>query len=193
MHNDPANCVDLWGLESFGEDPDHYLYLQVNGTPESRIQNAMKKYQNEKYVIADIEKGIQEFRCDNYVQAVLEDAGFNSSAFMAGDATQKSVQDHIDNAIQQGKTSRIDVNNAPDLRSGAYVVYMSDSDEGLAPHSAIIIVDKNGGVSYTDNSSNNSTGGVKTRSFEDTQAMQTWYDGYSSFYYQKVDCSASNY
>ena len=137
-----------------------------------------------------------DYRCDNWVQEVLADAGFKFTDYMAGDAKEFCVQNHIDNLVKGANTY---TNKVP-TEKGAYVVFMNDGHEytkqdgtrgPMPPHTGILIVGENGYGSYFyDNSSGNSNGGVektvgRVGSNDSADIMSQF--GYDTFYYQKIE------
>ena len=102
----------------------------ATGEVVKNIRKAIEKFSGHKYITADAATGQQEFRCDNFVEAVLDDAGHNPQDYMSGKATEKNVQNHIENALAKGRTSKNARSNAPNLPNGAYVVYMNESSKG---------------------------------------------------------------
>ncbi len=146
----------------------------------------MANYWERKYAT-----GTDEFRCDNFVEASLIDAGLIPTDYLSGRAISKSVQDHIDHAVKMKHTVKQKKNNAPSLGFGIYIVFMNESykvnENGtpLSPHTGIILVKSDGSVEYTDNSSGNENEGVETSMYESVQKFQTAY-AYNSFYYQQV-------
>lgn len=124
------------------------------------------------------EKGV--YQCDNYVQSKLEEAGVDTSKYLAGDAQEKNVSQHI--------ASQNNLLTAP-TESGVYVVYMKD---GATPHCGLLSYDANGGansVKFYDNSSNNGaeTPGIGKNSYSSIDKFNEDYSLYSTFYYKKVE------
>ena len=162
------------------------LYEKYSKTSVGSIRMAIGEFADRKYTMSP-----DEFRCDNFVQAVLTRAGFNYLDYLSGDATIRNVQNHIENALAKGITSKNKKENAPTLEYGIYIVLMNDSyvidknGDPLIPHCGFVFVKKDGSVEYTDNSSNNSNGGIETTSYGSLQKFQKAY-GYNAFYYIKI-------
>ncbi len=113
---------------------------------ESITENWQKKY--------DLETG---YRCDNWVEEVIDDAGLNSSKYLkAGCASEKTVQENID-ALKEKGTEGVDYTKTLPKEDGAYVVFMDDGTrdgETVREHCAILVID-NGKKTIYDNSSGN--------------------------------------
>lgn len=166
-------------------DPDQ------NPNLSTMIESSILSHTDDKYIASSDPN--KEWRCDNYAEAIVEQAGGDTSKIFAGDATKNSVQDHIDYGTQKNNLQETKKNSAPTLSDGAYVVFMNNSTtisektgKPLDPHCGIIIV-QNGEISFSDNSSgnNNGLGGAATTEYNSMQAFQNDY-GYNSFYYQSV-------
>lgn len=169
----------------FKGDPDQ------NPNLTTLIESTAYSHSEDKYVVSN--NPTEEWRCDNYASAVIEQSGGDITKNFAGDPTQNTVQNHIDYGIKNYNLQANKKNNAPKLSNGAYVVFMNDSyikssktKEFLDPHCGIIIIN-NGEITYSDNSSgnNNGAGGVSTTSYNSLQEFQNNY-GYNGFYYSQV-------
>lgn len=162
------NFLDLWGLVSAG------------------LQKAFEKFEKVKYIKkSDVKEGDPTYQCDDYVQDVINGAGYKSSDYLSGDSQQKNVQDHIDNAETKGVQGNKKA-EAPNLmKDSEYVVFMNESKYGLDPHAGIVTIDSSGKVTFTHNSSNNPNKGVLPEKYENLQAFQNDF-GYDKFYYQKL-------
>ena len=151
-----------------------------------KIKQACKKLSDKTYV----REGPNAYMCDDFVQEVLTTAGYQYSDYMAGPASQHTVQDHIKNGIDFTKKSKGDKTT---LDTGAYVVYMDESSETDIAHAAILIVEPDNETNkFTvfDNSSKNTSdknpdGGVAEQNYNSVKAFQTEYF-YNNFYYKKI-------
>lgn len=198
MHNDPANLRDLWGLESFGEDPDHYLYLQ--DLKNQAAQQAQRDQLHDKLTTAlemhKSDKYTGDYQCDDFQKAWYSDAGINVDKYFNKD--NMCVAGHIELAKEDPTTIMAKKAEAPDLRKGAdYLVLMTDSTvistktgEPLIPHCGEIYINENETVTFTHNSSG--PGGVEQKTFNDVKALQNYYD-YETFYYRELTCPKVNY
>ena len=181
-NNDPVNFVDLWGLEY----RDRYGVWRSCNDGMYKIEASMNNHNRDKYLTRnDVGEGKPTYQCDDYVQTVLRESDIDSYQYLSGDSQQKTVADHIQKAMNDGIV-QYKKENAPDLSKGeAYIVFMSDSPEQYMNHTGILRKSSNGEISFTHNSSNNATGGVSTKKFNDETAFQEWYD-YNSFCYIKI-------
>ena len=110
-----------------------------------------------------------DFCCDNWVEKVLDDAGYDSSYYLtAGDSTKK-IAEHMDGNYT--------------MKSGSNAGQTITAD----PHCGILTVDTGGGMSFTHNSRSNDNKGVATQITSPT-ALNTALTGltYSNFYFQEV-------
>ena len=127
------------------------------------------------------------YKCDNWVEEVLTDAGFTASDYLtAGKASEKTVQQHID-AL---KKSSNDYTTTIPTENGVYVVFMNDGHivdgKQYSPHAGLLIIGDNNPY-FMDNSSGNENHGVE-KTYGDTTASSVMNKyGYDSFYYQKVN------
>ena len=185
--NDPVNFVDLWGLTSIllrkGKELLSMEVAKLEPVSKVIYKAANKMYKAEQKYTTIAEEGV-EFRCDQFVEKTINDAGYKSSDYLAGSAASKTVTDHINNAKENGvnKTNR---KEDPMLDPGAYVVFMGDSKMEYAPHAALVIVRDGGSVIFWDNNRNNETKGVDVDYYDNITSLQAAY-GYESFYYQKI-------
>ena len=125
--NNPIRYVDPDGNDI--DTAFSILYEKYSKTSVGSIRMAIGEFAERKYTMPP-----DEFRCDNFVQAVLTRAGFNYLDYLSGDATIRNVQNHIENALAKGITSKNKKENAPTLEYGIYIVLMNDS----------YVIDKNG-------------------------------------------------
>jgi hypothetical protein len=122
--------------------------------------------------------------CDNWVEEVLSDAGYDPSEYMAGSANESTVQDHINN-LEEGSYST----DVP-TEEGSYVVYMNNSessDYDYIPHAGILTVDNNGNMTFYHNSSSNESGGVGSEVVTSYDGRTLDGYGYDSFYFQEIN------
>lgn len=186
--------MDLWGLKS----TDFIRPIVTKGDPDQNIPITTEivlsifAHREDQYIVSS--NPDLEWRCDNYVEAIVEQSGGDVNKLFAGPANQKSVQEHINNAIKNNNILKSKKNNAPNLSNGAYVVFMNESNiissrtgKPLEPHAGFIVI-KGKKIEYSDNSSgnNNNEGGAQTRNFTSVQEFQDSY-GYQAFYYQIVE------
>lgn len=141
------------------------------------------------------------YRCDNWVEEVLDDAGYKSSDYLkGGTAASATVQDHIDELKKTG-TEGVDYTTKRPTEDGAYVVFMDNgtiNGKVVGEHAAILIV-KDGKATFYDNSSGN--GGTPTyvtdKDGKPTDTVSYYDQGvgatdgsvkwcYSDMYYQKI-------
>ena len=175
-------------------------------TSEDKISKSIQENWEKQY---NYDTG---YRCDNWVEEVLNDAGYDSSEYLtAGKANAKTVQQHID-ALTSTKTEGVDYTKTLPTKDGAYVVFMDDSSIGYAEHAAILVVE-NGVATLYDNSSGR--GNVFYKKDEEGNVLKdekgnplvSYYDqgvasekvsgtnsgqkidgyGYETFYYQKIN------
>jgi len=152
------------------------------------------------------------YRCDNWVEEVLNDAGYDASDYLtAGNSYEKTVQQHID-ALTSSKTEGVDYTKTLPTADGAYVVFMDDSSIGYAEHAAILVIE-NGVATLYDNSSGRGNAFYKEDEAgnvlkdKDGNPRVSYYDqgvasekvyganngskidgyGYDTFYYQKIN------
>jgi hypothetical protein len=117
-------------------------------------------------------------QCDDFVESVLNQAGVNPSGYLAGPASGKTVQDHIDDATTKGTTT-----TTPSV--GANTVFMNNSPKGYSPHAGIIIVDDDGKVSLYHSSSGNPGGLSREEGYDDVDSFEKVH-AYNDFHYQEI-------
>ncbi len=133
-----------------------------------------------------------KYMCDDWVQEVLTDAGIDYKDYFAGDAKDKTCEDHIANLKNSDKEYSTEV----PTDKGVYVVLMNDGHEYtnedgskgiLGAHTGLLVVSDTGAY-FADNSSGNlnGVGGVEYTKGNDASAVMSKY-GYDSFYFQKVN------
>lgn len=175
-----------------------------------KIQNSINENWNKQY---NYDTG---YMCDNWVEEVLNDAGKDTSKYLkAGKASAKTVQQHIDALVANGKEG-IDYTKTLPTEDGAYVVFMDDgkNKEGkdVMEHCAIIIVENGQATAYHNSSGNGGNPVYKTDSEgniltnKDGNPIVSYYDQgvkgeqvtsknngaalkdwlYSTYYYQKI-------
>jgi|GEM_PF-3266402 len=153
------------------------------------IRKEADKYTHHSYI-----KGQNEFRCDNYVEAVIRDSGLNPLDFLAGAATEKNVEQHIVNAREKGFGIKSERYKPQNLEDGVYIVLMNNSDKNFNAHAGMIF-QEGGRTEYRDNSSCNTwvdkagvkfEGGVIKQDYSDLRVFQADY-GYNDFYYIRIN------
>ena len=180
-----------------------------NTTPatssEDKISKSIQENNDKQY---NYDTG---YRCDNWVEEVLNDAGYDASDYLtAGNSYEKTVQQHID-ALTSSKTEGVDYTKTLPTADGAYVVFMDDSSIGYAEHAAILVIE-NGVATLYDNSSGRGNAFYKEDEAgnvlkdEKGNPLVSYYDqgvasekvygknngtklldyGYDTFYYQKI-------
>ena len=153
------------------------------------------------------------YRCDNWVEEVLNDAGYDASDYLtAGNSYEKTVQQHID-ALTSSKKEGVDYTTTLPTADGAYVVFMDDGKDSngkaINEHAAILVI-KEGKATVWDNSSGNGGNpvyklnedgsyvtdangnkvvsyydkGIGETSVKNNSMTPTWM--YSTYYYQKI-------
>lgn len=150
-----------------------------------RITTSIEQNLDKKY-----NKNEDGYMCDNWVQEVLTDAGLDYNDYFAGDAYRKEVKDHIADLKSKGTgnyTSKIP------SKAGVYVVFMDGTGSlgTLDPHCGILVVNSNGTMDFTHNSSSNTAAGVGGGVWTDQTYSQnngTKLSGlaYSNFYFQEI-------
>lgn len=120
---------------------------------KSGLQNVMESIESNKdhrYVLTGNPK--TEYRCDQWVEEVLQDAGYDSEKYLKGSSVE-TVADHI-TKLEEGSYSK----TIPS-ESGAYVVFMADgvfkSGKVATEHCGILVVNESGNMTLWDNSSGN--------------------------------------
>ncbi len=153
-------------------------------TITDRITTSIEQNLDKKY-----NKNEDGYMCDNWVQEVLTDAGFDYNDYFAGEAKSKTCEEHI-NSLKKGTYTT----NIPS-ENGVYVVLMNngheytkkDGSKGvLAPHTGLLVIG-DGNPYFYDNSSGNKNGGVDITTGNSTVVSVMNQFGYDSFYYLKVE------
>jgi len=153
-------------------------------TITDRITTSIEQNLDKKY-----NKNKDGYMCDNWVQEVLTDAGFDYNDYFAGEAKSKTCEEHI-NSLKKGTYTT----NIPS-ENGVYVVLMNngheytkkDGSKGvLAPHTGLLVIG-DGNPYFYDNSSGNKNGGVDITTGNSTVVSVMNQFGYDSFYYLKVE------
>ena len=155
--------------------PDHSM---TSGGNENSILKSIKENNDKLYN----ENG-NGYCCDNWVEEVLSDAGYDPAEFMYGDSTAL-VQQHIDN-LESGSYSTLVPNT-----EGAYVVYMNNSDNSdynFVPHAGILTVESDGRMLFHHNSSSNDNNGVASDIITSSNGITFDGYGYDSFYFQQIN------
>ncbi len=111
------------------------------------------------------------YRCDNWVENVLETAGKDPLNYFSGSSYSKTVPSE----------------------TGYYVVFMDHGHIGkngkpYAPHAGLLSIDGSGTMTLWDNSlSNENTGGVDKTVVTAPSLTRIKEFGYDSFYFQKIE------
>ena len=105
-----------------------------------KIEDAISKVGDKEYVVG-------KYQCDEYVNEVIEKAGYKSKDFYVDNPSGKNVDQHISELTNSGKSYST---NASSLDNGTYVVFMSDNDKSKASHASILVVEN--GSAYCTNS-----------------------------------------
>ena len=170
---------------SYNKDPDQNPNLTV------MIESSIISHRDDKYIVSS--RSDMEWRCDNYAEAIVDQAGCDVSKIFAGAPTKNTVQNHIDYGKKNYNLTENKKKSAPSLSNGAYVIFMNDSykkssitNKPYEPHCGLIIV-RNGSVLFSDNSSQNNKGkgGASTSEYKSLQKFQNDY-AYNNFYYQPI-------
>lgn len=131
------------------------------------------------------------YMCDNWVEEVLNDAGYDASKYLAaGKASEKTVQEHIDALCNKGSSA---YTQTVPTKDGVYVVLMNNGHKNkdgktLIPHAALLVIE-NGKNFMIDNSSGNKQsylGFNVERTYGSTAYEAVHKFGYDSFYFQEV-------
>lgn len=105
------------------EELNYNQLLEVNGgcggscgggCIGKRIAAAISVHKDDKYVISNNPK--EEWRCDNFAKAIVEESYCDSSKNFAGAATKNTVQDHIDYGVKNYNLQSNDKKDAPTLK-----------------------------------------------------------------------------
>lgn len=150
---------------------------------QQKILNSINENKDKKYIIGT-------YQCDNWVQEVLTDAGYDYNNYFAGEAQSKTCEEHIA-ALKEGTYT-----TSTPTEAGVYVVLMNDGHKytksdgttgTLAAHTGILVIG-DGNPYFYDNSSgnNNKTGGIEKTTGGTTSSSVMNQFGYDSFYYQKI-------
>lgn len=193
----PKNYIDNSIPKIFSQDADYLRELKDEETV-NKVYEAASAHSSDKYIVGTKENNWEEFRCDNFNETVIREAGYNPLDYMAGSAKSKKINDHIKNALENDLTEKINKNDSPCIYGGAYVVYMDEGDWDGKPvdsHGGLILF-KDERVLYIDNSSHNHRigntqnylGGVETHTYNSIEAFQADYgQTYKNFYYLKIN------
>ena len=134
------------------------------------------------------------YQCDEYVEEMIRKAGFKPKDYSIDNPSGKTINDHIKDLQASKKNYETD---ASKLTKGAYVVFMSDKEETLESHAALLFVEEGGGAFMYDNSSHNFKykdsdgktayyGGIERTNGNSAKAVCNQYVGYENFYFQQL-------
>ena len=158
----------------------------------SKVESAIDKVGKKNYV-----KG--SYMCDDYVEDVIKNAGYNPKDYCVDNPSGKTVDQHIRDLTSSGKNNYS--TNASKLTEGTYVVFMSDNQKVKDSHASILVIDSNGNAYMQDNSSHNNAtkwnssgkpvewaGGTEKYGGHGYSAKNVCdvYTGYENFYFQKL-------
>lgn len=166
----------------------------------------LNSFEKDKDVIERIEKAIKKigrvhydrktgFQCDNYVQAVLTEAGFDYNDYFAGSAYEYTCDEHITHGKEK-KTYSSEIPTA----NGVYVVLMgsgkeytrADGSTGTYNSHAALLVIQDGYKPYIiDNSGGNILLGYDTGCNDlcvrsSSESAVKAFSLYNDYYFQKV-------
>ena len=185
------SCAEQYEMaKAYAIRNEHTGHPERDGHPDSNA-SALEKIQksinnNLKYKYNESNRG---FMCDNWVQKVIYDAGFDTTKYLpAGNAYSKTCEEHIE-AAKKGSSG---FTTTLPKEDGAYTIFMGDghiiNGKKLHEHAALLIID-DGKMTVWDNSTGNITtsgyniGGTAVGARSSTQ-IDTF--GYDSYYYKKI-------
>ena len=176
-----SSTEDLPNLETSGSPSSNNTIS--TSSAEDKISKSIQENKNKPY---NYDTG---YRCDNWVEEVLIDAGYDASEYLtAGTANAKTVQQHID-ALTSSKTEGVDYTKTLPTADGAYVVFMDDGTQGGKPvneHAAILVI-KDGKATVWDNSSGNGGNPVYKQNEDGSYVKDAKGNKIVSYYDQGVD------
>ena len=157
------------------------------------VINDIKDTKNE--ILANMEKQDNAYnletgyRCDNWVETVLEKSGKNPSDYLTAGDSSKTVAEHIDALKKSGGEN---YSTTIPVSEGVYVVFMGGENPNnpgtsFAEHCGILVVNSDGSMNVWHNSSANDNHGVDSWSTT-SQRNGTKLSGfaYSEFYFQEI-------
>ncbi|MBR1912309.1 MAG: hypothetical protein IJ828_08145 [Treponema sp.] len=126
------------------------------------------------------------YRCDNWVEDVLETAGKDPLKYFSGSSYSKTVQQHIEGLKEGSYTTTVP------SETGYYVVFMDHGHIGkngtpYAPHAGLLSIDGSGTMTLWDNSLGNKTLGVEQTVVTAASSTRISEFGYDNFYFQKIN------
>ena len=155
--------------------------VPVNESAMQKITESMQKNGNKKY-----NEQNNGYKCDNWVEEVLTDAGYNAQDYLpAGKASEYKVAQHIDSLKKSGN----EYSTTIPTKEGVYVVFMDGKGSlgTLDPHCVILTVSSGNEMSFTHNSSSNDNYGVDTWSVtSQNNGTKLSNLAYSNFYFQEI-------
>ena len=159
-------------------------------TATDKIEKAIIDVGDKKYV--------DGYRCDEYVEDILKNAGYDPKDYFVDNPSGKYVNDHI-SELKASKEKKY-TTDASKLTEGTYVVFMADEQGTKDSHASILVVDSNGNAYMQDNSSTNNVlerdsagkaikwaGGTETTYGGNAEYICSLYTGYENWYFQKLE------
>ena len=151
----------------------------------TRIRNSIEDNKGYKY-----NEGGNGFMCDNWVEEVINDAGFDSTKYLpAGNSRFECIQH-----IEEAKKTNSGFTTTVPTTDGAYVVFMGDGTfnsgarkgEHAHEHCALLLID-GGNMTVWDNSSGNTNGGVESTAVHAlSETRLSAFTPYKSFYFREI-------
>lgn len=151
-------------------------------SPSYLINQSIKDNNDKKYNFNN-----NGYECDNWVEEVLTDAGFDAGDYLTAGDSSKMVSEHI--AALTAKDSGKDYSMKIPQKEGVYVVFMDGEGSAgvLRPHCGILTIGCDNVMRFTHNSSANSNNGVETWIVEaQNNGTKLSNLAYKNFYFQEV-------
>ncbi|MBR6296216.1 MAG: LysM peptidoglycan-binding domain-containing protein [Treponema sp.] len=195
----PGQAVGNLTEQGYPSSRDANSGIYVDKEEEKR-KNGLTKIkssieQNQKHKYNDNDDG---FMCDNWVEEVIDDAGYDSTKYLpAGNSYKNECIKHIEEAqkASSGFTTTLPTED------GAYVVYMGEGHKvlnqktneykPLREHAALLVIE-DGAMTIWDNSSGNKvvidgeTYNVDKTSVGMRSSTQISVFGYDLYYYKSI-------
>ncbi|MEE3314789.1 MAG: hypothetical protein VZR56_11615, partial [Treponema sp.] len=156
----------------------------TSSSEDADLSESIYKNRNAEY-----NKNGNNYKCDNWVETVLEDDGIDPSKYLTAGDSSKTVAEHI----AKLKTSGNEFTTTVPTEPGFYCTFMDGKGSlgVLDPHCGILEVKKNGKMIFHHNSSA-ATDYFKNGGYADwiTSAQNNGTKlsnlAYSNFYFQKI-------
>ena len=172
---------------STGNTPSN---LNTKNDATSKMLKSISENKDKKYITT--ENSATDYRCDDWVQEVLTDAGYNYNDYYAGAANTTNCETHISKLKEKGGYT-----TSVPTKAGVYVVLMNDGKSYTKSngetgyyeaHTGLLVVQESGSY-FIDNSSGNKNKGVEETYSKDgsgsaSSVMNRFL--YDSFYYQEI-------